>query len=263
MFVVVVLLAALLQVPGQGAPPADARKVTFAPPTVLTALDTDERQGHPTRLAWSADGTQMYVRTTRMDRWANERNRHFLITASDGAVREVELEPAWAAGSWAAKSSLAAPGVPGLRITMEVREERRTATGVVSAGAMAGNASDPSLGAALGPQGAAIAASVLQGQMVRVTTLKLKGQVLGQFENVPAIPGLTYGWGEAASGLLAYSDNKRKLFLLDCQGHKRPVAGTKEAWLPAWSPDFSRLAVVDRVGKKKYEVKVFTKAASR
>ncbi len=255
------LLLTLLQVLPVAAPSADARKVVLAAPSVVTVLDTDERQGHPTRLAWSPDAGQLYIRTTRMDRWANEKNRHFVITMADGVVREVEAEPAWASASWAAKSSLAAPGVPDLRIVMEVREERRTATGIVSAGAMAGNASDPSLGAALGPQGAAIAASVLQGQMVRVTTLKLKGQLLGRFENVPMVPGLTYGWGAAASGLLAYSDNKRKLFLLDGQGHRRAVAGTKEAWLPAWSADLSRLAVIDRVGKKKYEVKVFTVGA--
>ncbi len=251
------LLLTLLQAVAAAAQPADARKIELASPSVVAVLDTDQRDGHPTRLAWSPDASLLYVRTTRMDRWANEKNRHWVIELADGTVREVEMEPPWAAPYWSVKSALAAPGVPGLRIAMEVREERRTATGIVSAGAMAGNPGDPSLGSELGPQGAAIASSVLQGQVVRTTTLKLKGQLLGRFENVPAVPGLTYGWGAAASGLLAYSDDKRRLFLLDAQGHRRPVTGTKEAWLPAWSPDLSRLAVVDRVGKKKYEVKVF------
>lgn len=251
------LLLTLLQAAATPLPLADARKVELTAPSVVAVLDTDERDGHPTRLAWSPDASLLYVRTTRMDRWANEKNRHWLIELVDGTVREAEFEPPWAAAYWSVKSPLAAPGVPGLRIALEVREERRTATGIVSAGAMAGNPGDPSLGAEMGPQGAAIASSVLQGQVVRTTTLKLKGQLLGRFENVPALPGLTYGWGPDASGLLAYSDDKRRLFLLDGQGRRQAVAGTKEAWLPAWSADLSRLAVVDRVGKKKYEVKVF------
>jgi hypothetical protein len=251
------LMLTLLQGVATLLPPADARQIALSAPSVVTVLDTDDRDGHPTRLCWSPDSSLLYVRTTRMDRWANEKNRHWLIDLADGTVRESEFEPPWAAAYWAVKSPLAAPGVPGVRIAMEVREERRTATGIVGAGAMAGNPGDPSLGSELGPQGAAIASSVLQGQVVRTTTLKLKGQLLGRFENVPAVSGLTYGWGPAMSGLLAYSDDRRGLFLLDGQGHRRAVAGTKEAWLPAWSPDLSRLAVVDRVGKKKYEVKVF------
>lgn len=135
---------------------------------------------------------------------------------------------------------------PDLRITMEVREERRTATG--------GN---PFLHRPAEQAVTPEVSAVLRHQTVRVTTLTLKEHLLGRFENVPAVPGTTYGWGAAGSGLLAYSDNERRLFLLDREGHRRAVDATREAWLPAWSRDLSRLAILDHVAKNKYEVKVF------
>ncbi len=233
-------------------PPHLVEEIEVRSPAVLTLLDTDKRGGQPTRLAWSPDATELYVRTSRTDRWANERNRHFLIRTAGGSVREAEQEPAWAATSWAVKSSLVAPGVPDLRITMEAREERRTATG--------GN---PFLHRPAEQAVTPEASAVLRHQTVRVTTLTLKGHLLGRFENVPAVPGMTYGWGASGSGLLAYADDERRLFLLDREGHRRAVSGAREAWFPAWTADLSRLAVLDHVEKKKYEVKVFEVRGAR
>lgn len=232
-------------------PPHLVGEIEVRSPAVLTLLDTDMRGGQPTRLAWSPDATELYVRMSRTDRWGNERNRHFLIAVTDGGVKEVDQEPTWAATSWTAKSSLVAPGAPDLHIAMEVRNEHRSATG---ANPFHGRAS-------LEP--ATPGVSALQRQSVRTTTLTLKGHLLGRFENVPAVPGMTYGWGASGSGLLAYSDDERRLFLLDREGHRRAVAATREAWLPAWSPDLSRLAILDRAAKNKYEVKVFEVCAAR
>lgn len=246
-------LAAQQASPDQPAqqPPRLVEEIEVGSPVVVTLLDADKRGGRPTRLAWSPDATELYVRMSRTDRWANERTRHFLVSAAGAGVREAGDEPAWAATSWAVKSSLAAPGVPDLRITTEVREEHRSATG---ANPFHGRAS-------LEPPAPGV--SGLQRQSVRVTTLTLKGHLLGRFENVPAVPGMTFGWGASGSGLLAYSDDERRLFLLDREGHRRAVGGTREAWFPAWTGDLSRLAVLDRVAKKKYEVKVFEVRGAR
>jgi hypothetical protein len=43
---------------------------------------------------------------------------------------------------------------------------------------------------------------------------------------------------------------------MDAKGSKQEVAGSKDAILPAWSPDGSRLAWLQKDGKKKYELRI-------
>jgi len=251
-----VLLAFALQAAPGIAGQTDVRSLAFSAPEAIVPVDLEKLNGRPARLAVSDDGRWLYVRTAVYDRWGNERSWHYVVDVGRRDLAAVPREPEWAAASWAAKSALHAPGVAGFRVEMDVREERVTATGVVGAGAMAGHPGDPTLGAELGPQGAAIASSAMQGQKVAVTTLRLKGERIGEFVNTPAVPGLTFGWGPTGTGLIAYVDLKGRLGLMDRAGRKLRVQGAGPALLPAWGPGGTKLFYLERTGKKQYEVKV-------
>jgi Tol biopolymer transport system component len=43
---------------------------------------------------------------------------------------------------------------------------------------------------------------------------------------------------------------------MDSKGKKQELTETKDAILPAWSPDGSRLAWLQKDGKKKYELRI-------
>jgi hypothetical protein len=62
-----------------------------------------------------------------------------------------------------------------------------------------------------------------------------------------------FGWGPVGSGSIAYTDREfGHLVLLDRNKHKQAVAGVKDALLPAWSTDGTRLAWVQKTARKKY-----------
>ncbi len=83
-------------------------------------------------------------------------------------------------------------------------------------------------------------------------TMKVKGEVVGEWTNVPPQPGMRFGWAPAPIGAIAYAANNKKLTLLDKQGNKLEVAGTSDVLLPAWSTDGKRVAFLQKTGKKKY-----------
>ena len=49
-----------------------------------------------------------------------------------------------------------------------------------------------------------------------------------------------------------FTDRDGRLFLFDQAKHKQSVAGAKDALLPAWTMDGSRLAWVQKGGRKKF-----------
>jgi hypothetical protein len=62
-----------------------------------------------------------------------------------------------------------------------------------------------------------------------------------------------FGWGPLGSGTIVYTDREAgHLMLLDQHKHKQTVSGVKDALLPAWSIDGTRLAWVQKAGRKKY-----------
>ena len=62
-----------------------------------------------------------------------------------------------------------------------------------------------------------------------------------------------FSWGPIGSATIAYVERDGgRLMLLDREKHKRAIAGTRDALLPAWSIDGSRLAWVQKTGRKKY-----------
>jgi hypothetical protein len=246
-FVAWLLVVAAASVSG-----ADASRLTFGAPATIAAVQTDAQRGTPTRLAWSPDGRTLYLRLTKRDMWGNERDTHVLVSLADGKLQPAEAEPDWAAAYWSFKSALAAPGRPAFHITVETREERKTATGVVSAGSMAQSGGDPSLGAILGPQGQAIAQSTMQAQMVTTTTLRVKRELIGEFVNEPIAAGLTYGWAPAGVDALVFVTAKRRLAALDANGNRRDVTVGTGWTLPGWSPDGTRIACLLKQDKARY-----------
>jgi len=85
-----------------------------------------------------------------------------------------------------------------------------------------------------------------------VVRLKLLDETVSEFVNEQPIPGLMFGWGPVRSGAIAFTDRDGRLFLFDQARHKQGVAGAKDALLPAWSMDGSRLAWVQKSGRKKF-----------
>jgi hypothetical protein len=237
-----------------GVPPGlqlDASSVTLSPPTVIVELDTGKLKGDLARLAWSPDAQQIYVQTVERDR-AGSRMRHYVLGLDNQPPRGVDSEPAWAGAYWFWKSGRAAPGLPTFMIDVEQRQKRLTATATPMGGDLARGA--PEGASATGMSGGGQAA--YQSQMTDTFILKLKGEVIGEFVNAPAVPGLTFGWGPSGTGLIAFANRDGLLVIMDSQGRKQEVASSKAVLLPAWTEDGKQLAYLEKTGKKKFVLKV-------
>jgi hypothetical protein len=91
-----------------------------------------------------------------------------------------------------------------------------------------------------------------EGQKQSVIRLTLVGEAISEFVNTRPVPGLTFSWGPASNGAIAYTDRDGRLMLLDRNKHRQTVSGAKDARLPAWSIDGARLAWAQKSGRKKY-----------
>ena len=93
--------------------------------------------------------------------------------------------------------------------------------------------------------------------MVVVHSMKVKGELVGEFTNSVIVPGLTFAWAPKGSQAIAYSQAKGgKLYVMGSDGKKQEISGTKETLLPAWSHDAKKIAWLQRDGKKKFDLKV-------
>jgi hypothetical protein len=214
-------------------------------------------KGDLTRMSWSADGRTFYFQTIERDTRGNVVVRHYLFATGDKQPKSVGQEPPWAAAYWSAKSAQAAPGVAGLKITVDQQQRRVTATASPVGGDMAKGGLGATGGAAGGAGGSTTGDAInaaSQSQMATVVTLKLKNEVVGEFVNAPAIPGTTFGWGPTGTGLIAFVNGAGRLVIMDGQGRKQEVEGTKAVLLPGWSADGARLVYLERSGRKKYTV---------
>jgi hypothetical protein len=239
------------------AQPLDASRVIVSNAAVLASFSTEQVRGFPVLMSWSPDGRQLSVRVVQRDRWANEKTWFYVLALGDSQLTSVEREPDWTGGYWLSKSALSCPGAPAFHIEVETRVERRTATSSGAGGAIAQNSGDPyGAGFELGPQGQAIIQGAMQSQQVSTTTMKLKGAVLGEFVNTPAIPGLMYSWAPAGMDAIAYANGKRALVVMDNGGRRHEVRGSKGVLLPAWSPDGKRVAWLEQQGRKKFALMV-------
>jgi len=210
----------------------------------VTELDLGRLKGELRQVGWSPDGEQLYVETAD----GNPQSpsfRHYIVEATGGEAQATGVAPEWAQAYWEFKSNRFAPGLGSIMIEFEQKlEKMKIGTGSGRPGEMAGGA------------GGAVPVDVektAEGQHQNVARLTLFGETISEFVNQVPIPGLMFSWGPTASGAIAYTDRESgHLMLLDQHGRKQSVAGVKNALLPAWSIDGSRLAWVQKSGRRKY-----------
>jgi len=255
-----IVIALMVAVGSPVSPPVNASKLTLSAPATIVELDTGKLKGDLYRLSWSPDAQQLYLQTVERDRTGNIKDaHHYMVTLDGKPPKSVGEEPRWSAAYWAWKSTQAAPGLPAFKIDVEDRQKRMTSTATPMGGDLAkgGVEGGTAVGGAVTGLGAGdTAAAAFQGQMVHVFTLKLKGEVVGEFVNAAAIPGFTFGWAPAGTGLIAFGNKDGRLVIMDDQGRKQEIASSKSVLLPAWSDAGKRLAYLEKTGKNKAVLKI-------
>jgi hypothetical protein len=248
-----VLLLLLL---GLHAPAAPA-PLTFSAPVPVAHLDTGKLDGELTQLAWSPDGSQLYLRTTKSDRFGNVQNRHYVIALSDKSPKRVNTAPGWAPSYWRWKSSPSSPGSGAFHIKVESRQKTFQGVATPMGGDLAKGGVDTG---ATGPSVSDMAAAARTRQSANDVLLTAAGHLIGEWVNEPVQPGLTFGWSPASVGVLTFVDHDHgdRLTVLDAAGHTTVIDGAQGALLPAWSNDGTKLAFLQREGKKKYTLEIMT-----
>lgn len=224
-----------------------------APAQVGSSLDAGKLKGEPVQLAWSPDGTKLYLQTAGRDKVGMVVNpRSYVMSAADGKPEPVDAPPAWAAEYWGWKSGQAAPGSPAFRI--DFKQDFKTVTSVSAprGGALAKGGVDAS--GTGGTTADDIAMQAQQSQKVQVVVYTLKGETIGEFVGQQALHGYTFGWSPATRGVMAYANQSGRLALIDAQGQKQEIDATKNVILPAWSNDGSKIAFFQKNGKNKYDL---------
>jgi hypothetical protein len=254
MFCLTVLAAIALQNPAAGA--SDARQLVLAAPQTIVDVDTGKMKGEPWRLAWSPDGSEMYVQTIERDRRGNVTSaKHYVVSVAAKAVKGVDQEPPWASKYWTWKSGQASPGAPAFKIAIESRDETVRATSAPTGGALArgGSAGDPNVGSTSQD----LASAAFQSQVKHIIALRLNGETLGEWINEPVTPGTSFAWAPTPQSLIVYTRRDGgPLAALDAQGHKQALPWAKSAILPAFSENGTRLAWLERKDKKHYDLTV-------
>jgi hypothetical protein len=252
------LLIATMLVQTSAAKPA-AEAVKASAPVVVTELDVGKLKGEPFRLAWSPDAKELYVQTAERDGVGTvKKARHYIVLTAGGAPKEVDAEPDWAAKYWTWKSWKAAPGSPAFAISLDERREILKSTDVGRGGTIAGMGGDASAGAQVGGGGPGGGGTMVipEGQNANIRTMRLKGEVIGEWINSVIVPGLTFGWSPASLNLIAFSAKNGDLVVMDEHGRKQKIDTAKTTSLPAWSDDGKKLAYVEQKDRKKFVLNV-------
>ncbi len=208
--------------------PAQVKALDLSSPVTLASFDREQLGGVPYRLAWSPDGTRFYVRGIETDRQGRiTTETHAVIRLSGGPWERPTGMPAWAADYWTWTSAKTAPWIPTLEIESSISH-------------VAGWLNSP-----YHPE---------RSSGIARNRLLLKGVVIGAAEGALVIPGLTFSWAPYAMGAIAFVDSGRHLKIVDQDGHTRGVPDTKDAFLPAWSPDGTRIAWLQKAGSDRYVI---------
>ena len=254
-----VMLAAALPAtavaqPGQ----VDATRLAISPPASVVEVDAGKMKGDLIRMAPSPDGRSFYLQTVERDTRGNVAYRHFILAPGETQPKGLDQEPPWAAAYWSTKSAQSAPGVAGMKIAIEQQQKRMSATASPVGGDMAKGGLGATGGAGGGTGGSTTGDALNaanQSQSATVVTLRLKGEVVGEFVNAPVLAGTTFGWGPSGTGLIAYVNAAGRLVIMDGQGRKQEVDGSKAVLMPGWSTEGTRLVYLERSGRKRYTVK--------
>jgi hypothetical protein len=234
--------------------PVTLETLKFSEPSTIAEIDTDNVKGQPARLAWSPDGRQLYLQMLEGQfGQAGAKSSHHSFDATTGRRQDLRAEPEWASAYWTIKSGQASPDDAALKI--ELKSERRTERTVSTptGGDLARGGSDPTVGTSAGD---AVSAAYSR-QAIPVHSMFLRGELVGEFVNSVIVPGLTFGWGPVGTKVIAYVANKSgRVVVMDGQGAKKEVGQTKDAVLPAWSSDATRLAWLQKDGRRKFDLQV-------
>jgi hypothetical protein len=230
--------------------------VQISAPTLVSTIDTGKLKGEPTQLGWSADGTKLFLQTSERDSKGMVANpRSFVMSAGEGKPEPASPPPAWAAEYWTWKSNRFAPGSTTYGVDVKQEDRQVTPTSTPMGGDLARGGADSGGGG--GTAGGDIAARANQTQTQRVFSLTLKGENVGEFVNQQFLPGYTFGWSPRDQ-MIAYSNSTGHLAVMDQKGNKQQADATKNVILPAWSPDGTKIAFLQKAGKNKYELYVVT-----
>jgi len=236
--------------------PQTATLLHSVPPKVVGHLDASKLKGDPTQLGWSDTGEQMFLQTADRDAVGMVKNTHyFVMSATDARPQSVDAAPEWATAYWGWKSNKTAPGSQTFSIDIKQEVKTSIATSAPMGGSLArgGGGYNPNGG---GTSVEDVQMRSQQMQKQQVITLTLHNQVIGEFVNQQFLPGYTFGWAPREVGLIAYATPDGHIAVMDEQGAKQEIADTKDALLPAWSADGSKIAFLQRTGKRKYDLVV-------
>lgn len=231
----------------QTSAPFDVSSITIGAPAVVVELDLGKLKGEPRQLSWSPGDDELYVQTSDGDK-PDDRVYSYVVSTAGGAVKDVSRPPDWASTYWAFKSDRSAPGIPALMIDLEQGSEK------IKVGTGGGIGADRTASPA-GAEGLTSGGNIekmAESQREHIFRLTLLGQAVGEWVNARPIPGQTFSWGPSGSGAIAFVDRDGRLFVFDQQKRKKPIAGVKDATLPAWTPDGTKLAYLQKSGRKKY-----------
>jgi hypothetical protein len=196
--------------------PLDVRSLKYAAPVALATLAQTNLHGRPVRLAWSPDGQQVSV-------WgmSSTAEGHVSVSVPAGAVTQLPTAPDWAKRYWSWKGGQKAPWLPALAIKSETK--RITNFNSTDSG---------NTQRAYAPSGGQSTSNVLV----------LHGQTIAEATSGYVLPGLTFSWSPFAMGALAFLTPRNRLAIIDSEGRKIEVAGTRDVLLPAWSEDGTQIA---------------------
>lgn len=250
------LIAAFLaQAASALAPVSDVRQLSLSEPKAIAEIDTVKVQGSPVGLAWNADGT-IYLRVTQ----GKDKSRHYQIaTRPELSVGQTDGAPEWAAAYWTWKGATTAPGDPTVKLDVEQRVDRSRTVNTPSGGALAGMSSAALTGGGGGGEGVSEAVAMNAANTsiaANVVTLRFKGQVVGEWVNEPPQLGMRIGWAPAPMGLLAYADPEGRLVVIDRDGRRVTIPGTKNVILPAWSMDGQQIVYLQKKSATLYTLMV-------
>jgi hypothetical protein len=231
------LLLFVLALQAQAPREVDVSSLAVSAPQIVCQLDMNVLKGEVRRLSWSPDGLYLHVQTIERDALRDD-----IVALEDKEISVAFGEPAWASAYWTKKSDLAAPGDPSLKIEV-IEKPQRTRPAPFAGGFSAGGAQT-------------LDQRNSNDTFAIEVSLKLLGEEVGYFLNEVAYGGITYGWGPSGSGAIVFSDAKGRLSFFDRQKRKKAVPGTRDSLLPAWSPDGSRVAFLQRDGRRAYRVMV-------